>query len=247
MGELWTSKVEDEKVAGENRQRMLAGAEQKKTDTPAAAEDDGLAMTVDQESHVYGYALIGALFNIVAALCISSMPLTDWGGSVPSVNTWLWALIFMSAPIWWFALKCTFAIATGSPHVLPGGEIDCWEYAPVCFASMFSCGTLFYLLFYIVPLLIGANPEFYYLDTVPTFLIFTVGVVLTRRLMWAYHDRIRGRGNGALVSGPRNGAGAQRKEARLLEDLLESGNMIIIGFIIVGCELSRMHRECLAQ
>jgi len=222
-----TAKVSDERTAEIRR----AKAKHAKQDNEAKVEanregqDEAIngtvAVLVEQGSRIYGYALIGSAYNVVYALGVSALPLTKWrgdgataastsagaAGAVPVVDRWAWGLfiggLFLSVV---FPLRCTFAIATGSPHTLPGLEIDSWDCALVCLVSMvLSCSANFGLT-YFLPLAYGAFPEYYFLDIVPMILDFTVCVIITRRVMRAYLDSMQEGGKqDPRATGPRNG------------------------------------------
>ncbi len=160
---------------------------------------------VEQESKIYGHAFINATLTIVFVLLLSSQSLTKWTVSVevqgtegpqglmPGVNKETWAFVIYG--VWYlaFAFRCTFAIATGSPRPLPGSEIETWECALPCLVSLLLSGSACFGLGYYLPQSLGAELEFYFLDTIYFVLNSTVGVVFARKVMRVFLDWKEGR------------------------------------------------------
>ena len=148
---------------------------------------------------------------------MSALPLTNWqgdgataasaSGAVPVVDRWAWGLFIgglFGAVV--FPLRCTFAIATGSPHTLPGNEIDSWDCALVCLVSIVLSSSANVGLTAFLPLAYGACPQYYFLDLVPIILCFTLCIIFTRRVMRAYLDSMQEGGKqDPRATGPRNG------------------------------------------
>ena len=220
-----TAKVSDEGTVAIRRAKAEHAKHEAKVEANKEGQDEAIngtvAVLVEQEARIYGYALIGSAYNVMYALGLSSLPLTFWkgdgataasasagaAGTVPVVDRWAWGLFFgglFGSVV--FPLRCTFAVATGSPHTLPGNEIDSWDYALVCLVSMVLSCSANAGLTYFLPLAYGALPEYYFLDIVPMILNFTVSIIITRRVMRAYLDSMQEGGKqDPRATGPRNG------------------------------------------
>ena len=215
-----TAKVSDEGTAVIRHAKTELAKHEAQVEAEKENQDDTtsiVAMVVEQLARMYGYALIGCAYNVMYALGVSALPLTNWqgdgataasaSGAVPVVDRWAWGLFIgglFGAVV--YPLRCTFAIATGSPHTLPGKEIDSWDCALVCLVSMVLSCSANVGLTYFLPLAYGAYPEYYFLEVVPITLCFTLCVIITRRVMRAYLDSMQEGGKqDPRATGPRNG------------------------------------------
>ena len=188
-------------------------------------EGAGAGYVVEQESKIYGHALINAMLVGSFVLVLSSQSLTKWTVSVevqgtegpqglmPGVKKETWGFAVQLALLLLFAVRCTFSIATGSPRPLPGDEIKSWECALPCLASLLLSGAAFFGLAYYLPQSLGAELEFHFLDLMPFVLNVTVGIALAKEVMRSFLDWKEGR---KIAPQPRQSAnsGAQALKVR---------------------------------
>ena len=274
-----TAKVSDEGTAVIRHAKTELAKHEAQVEAEKENQDDTtsiVAMVVEQLARMYGYALIGCAYNVMYALGVSALPLTNWqgdgataasaSGAVPVVDRWAWGGLFIGglfgAVV--FPLRCTFAIATGSPHTLPGSEIESWDCALVCLVSMVLSTSANVGLTAFLPLAYGACPQYYFLDLVPIILCFTLCIIFTRRVMRAYLDSVQGGKQDPRATGLRNngqttsttqrkpnkqqhGSLAKKKIAApgqqprkekigIWAEISRLANMILLTAIVFGCE-----------
>ena len=227
-------------------------AKRKEKGGPEKQQEVGITVIVEEESRVYGYALLVAVLSTPVVLAISTLPLTKWAGAFPRVDE-RWGLFYW-ASLWipTLACVCMFATSSHGPYCLPGKEIEGWKTALPCIVGMLVVGYSNFGLTYFLPKSLGAQAEFYYLDVIPMVLNVTVGVALTRELMKAYLIWTRknlassssGNGSLALTGAEREGreedsalAANKDEDAGLLQKLAtDITNVVFVAFILFACE-----------
>ena len=222
------------------------------------------ARVIGQISKLYGYSCIGAGINVTLIMGLSSLPFTQWkvdgttGSSRgltnatafssatalverPEPNFWIWRGAFFGAVLpLIFSARITAGVAAHGAFPLENSLG--WKHCRVCFVSMLLLTCLAVGITYLLPAALGTPIEYYFLDTMPILLAFTLCVVVTAMIMQYFDARER-----EGISAPAGQAGERAvrgdSEVGFLQNFLNLLNVGAIGTVTLSCKLMFIYQE----